>query len=110
MPDDLPCNASPASLVMHPTPSHPRLPAGEKQQKGKGLQIPFLHQVAAPIGVGGGGGGPRMPPVGMKLQPGVPVPTWICDTVSASHGPSRMLACRHPTFRGSILSSNTAHC
>ena len=53
--------------------------AGEKQQKGKGISIPFLQQLPAPIA---GGENPRMP-VGTKLEPGVPLPTWICDTVSA---------------------------
>ena len=56
---------------------------GEKQQKGKGLSIPFLHQLPVPSA---GGEKPRMP-VGMKLEPGVPLPTWICDTVSARRFP-----------------------
>ena len=52
-----------------------RLMAGEKQQKSnKALQIPFLHQ-AIPSA-------PKQPMIGMKLRPGVPLPTWICDTVS----------------------------
>ena len=53
--------------------------AGEKQQKSKGLQIPFLTE-RMPTG-----GGAQMPMVGMKLRPGVPLPTWICDTVSVRH-------------------------
>ena len=56
------------------THSHLHVMAGEKQQMGKALQIPFLHQTLP--------NAPKPPMVGMKLQPGVPLPTWICDTVS----------------------------
>jgi hypothetical protein len=61
--------------------SHLHGVAGEKQQKAKIMQIPFLTE-RLPTG-----GGTQQPMVGMKLRPGVPLPTWICDTVSVRHHP-----------------------
>ena len=50
--------------------------AGHKSSGG-GLSLPFGASV------GGGGGGAI--PIGTRLRPGVPIPTWICNTVQVCH-------------------------